>query len=127
MTQEQKITAIENKIREECEWLLKDACESGLPVEECIKKYDCRYCYWGNTYYPIQLSDLLYVISNTGGRMGSITIETPDNKKYDIEEYYTDTQVQKILFMYNLSLSFKENLERSEELTDFLFNLICTK
>jgi len=112
MTNNEKISAIENKIREECNWLLKDGCESGLPVEECIKKYDCRYCYWGNQYFPTQLSDLLYVIQ----------------KKWQFNSFAKGYELYPVFRIekheYDLTKSFKENLESSEELTEFLFNLI---
>lgn len=100
MTNTEKITAIENKIRAECEWLAKY-----VPFEEKSNA----------THLEPQLSDLLYVIQKT---VGFSKYEEKAKALLGISNY-------EYPFEYNLSLPFKQNLEQSPELVEFLFNLIC--
>lgn len=74
---------------------------------------------------PLHLADLLLAISGTGGRGGIISIETPDAKEFDIEDYYVDTMVAKILSDYNLQ---NDNiLNQSDELCEFCLELLNNK
>jgi len=52
MTMQNQLTA---EIRRLVPELLKDGCESGLPKEECIKKFHCVYCRNGWIWFPISL------------------------------------------------------------------------
>ena len=69
--------------------------------------------------HPIQLSDLLYT-----ARYQEISIDSDGyiRQRNNNSEWVLITPTT---WKYNFQKSFKENLESSEELTKFLFNLIC--
>lgn len=95
---------------------------------------------WENIRLEVQLSDLLYAVGKaTPFKLdvvceGQTTLYIRDRNLYpstigvvtQMDKWDKKTHGRRGA-QYNLQKSVKENLKSSEELTEFLFNLICTK
>lgn len=73
---------------------------------------------------PITLADVLLAIGKTGGRNGVISMETPNAKKFSIEEYFVDTMVSKLLTIWDLTKPYDN---QSQETKDFIGSILGVK
>lgn len=153
MTNTEKITAIENKIRGECEWLMQISLGCEVQVWNHDDDQEAEdYKIFGNRivlkkpfyYQTSEATELLgWGIEQVGNlkvighpiQLSDLLYVIEKNNKNSIEcritlsilFAYTSEhyEFETELFKYNLSFSFKENLVQSEELCSFIYELIC--